>query len=81
MQYPITFHLSPMALLSLGGRTAGGRQTFAYRIPIDIREKRLDIFRTVDGSVILDKRVFPHVHYQDRLVSGDVALISSKTLF
>ena len=43
------------------------------RSPIDIREKCLDVFRTISRDVIQDEGVFPNVHNQDWSESGDIA--------
>src|SRR5207244_4468922 len=41
--------------------------------PIDIRQKRLDVFRSISRLVIENERVFPNVHHQSRIEARHVA--------
>src|SRR5262245_38078097 len=51
---------------------ARSSETTLNRVPVDICEKRFDIFRPVSRLVIEQKRVFPYVHYQNRVEAGDI---------
>src|SRR5687767_3358927 len=54
-------------------RTGCSLEPAADGVPTYVGEERFDIFRPVGGCVILDPGVLPHVHYQYRLIAGDVA--------
>ena len=41
--------------------------------PVDVREKGFNIFWPVSGFIVEEKRVFPHVHHQNRGKSGNIA--------
>jgi len=44
-----------------------------HRLPIDIRQERVDVLRAVGGLVVEQVRVLSHVHHQQRDEAGHVA--------
>jgi hypothetical protein len=42
-------------------------------LPVDVCEKRFDVFGPFRGLVIEQERVFPYVHHQHRLESRNIA--------
>src|SRR5262245_15179631 len=49
------------------------RETRFDGAPIQVGEKRFDVLRPVFRRVVVDERVLPHVHHQDRHEARDVS--------
>src|ERR1041385_147025 len=48
-------------------------ETLVHCVPVDVREKRFDVFRALRRFVIQKESVLPHVHYQDGREARDIA--------
>src|SRR6185503_18789806 len=48
-------------------------QTILNRVPCDVGEESLNVFRSLGGLVVEQKCMLPNVHHEDRREAGDVA--------
>src|ERR1700759_5260432 len=64
--------LSPLGRGGASLRSALREPAFDRR-PVNVREERLDVLRTLGGLVVEKKRVLPNVHHKRRREARDVA--------